>query len=204
MLDADRLASIQKTRKLALAAFATAGMLLIIFSEPTWSHFTRRVIEAVGLLFISICIVGRTLCAAYISGRKNAAIVDAGPYSVCRNPLYMFSLVGVIGIGLVTGSLALTTIFGSTIWLVQRFVVDKEELFLRAEHGQLYDDYLHKVPRFWPDFALWQSDGQILVSTKGVLSTFADASLLLLAIPVVEVLELLKAERVVPVLFGLP
>lgn len=106
-IDPDKRARIQTARKRALMATAGAGVLLLILSEPVWSHTTRRLIEAAGLIFIAICMVGRTLCAVYISGRKNASIIEAGPYSVCSNPLYMFSLVGVARMRLVTGSVAL-------------------------------------------------------------------------------------------------
>ncbi len=116
----------------------------------------------------------------------------------------MFSLVGVIGVGLVTGSLVLTALFASITWLIQRIVIGKEEVFLHEMHGERYDIYLRNVPRLCPDISLWQSGDQITVSTRGVLTTFVDASLFLLAMPIAEALGYLREAKIVPVMLELP
>ena len=41
---------------------------------------------------ILICILGRTWATLYIGGQKQRELVTKGPYSVVRNPLYLFTL----------------------------------------------------------------------------------------------------------------
>ena len=140
----------------------------------------------------------------YITGHKSDRIIDVGPYSICRNPLYVFSFIGAIGVGLMSGSLVISASFGLVVWLIQRIVVSKEEAFLLKTHREAYREYMLRVPRFWPNFSLWNSGDNIVVRTRGVLRTFADASLFLLAIPVMEVLEFLKESGSLPVFVELP
>ena len=53
---------------------------------------SMRLIEMAGLVLILVCILGRTWCTLYIGGLKKRELVTAGPYSVVRNPLYVFTL----------------------------------------------------------------------------------------------------------------
>jgi protein-S-isoprenylcysteine O-methyltransferase Ste14 len=66
-----------------------------------------------GCLLIGCATVGRLWCAQYIAGYKNDVLVKWGPYSICRNPLYFFSLLGGIGVGLCTESFTLTAIIAA-------------------------------------------------------------------------------------------
>lgn len=195
---------VQAVRKRVFEASALFGIALLVLTGPFWSHPVHRLVEAGGLLLITLCIVGRTLCSIYISGHKSSVIVDSGPYSVCRNPLYVFSLLGAIGIGALSGSIIVSATFGAITWIVQRVVISKEEAFLLTKHGSVYRTYLQRVPRFWPKFSLWHSGETIVVRPRGVLQTFADASLFLLAIPIVEIIERLKELGWIPVILQLP
>lgn len=195
---------VQSNRKVALEVGALLGLLLLMFSGPLWGHSVHRYLEAIGIYLIAICIVGRVLCSVYISGHKSIEIIEVGPYSVCRNPLYVFSLLGAIGVGIMSGSVVVSVLFGAVTWTVLRIVVSREESFLLSKHGDLYKQYMNRVPRFWPNFALWTSGDSIVVRTRGVIRTFADASLFLLAVPLIEVLEYLKETGWMPVLIGLP
>lgn len=195
---------VQTIRKNGLKIGALFAFALLMVCGPWWGHGIHRYLEAVGIYLIVLCILGRTLCSAYISGYKNAKIIDMGPYSVCRNPLYVFSFIGAVGVGAMFGSLVISILFGAVTWIVQRVVVAREESYLLSMHGTTFRDYMNKVPRFWPNFSLWKSGETIEVRTHGVLRSFADASLFFLAIPAIEILEYLKESGMTPVLFELP
>ena len=64
-----------------------------------------------------------------------------GPYSVCRNPLYFFSFIGLVGIGLATETVSLTLFLIAFFALVYPAVIAGEEEFLRGKFGPAYVEY---------------------------------------------------------------
>ncbi|MGB3272964.1 MAG: isoprenylcysteine carboxylmethyltransferase family protein [Xanthobacteraceae bacterium] len=204
MTKAYDLETVQKARKMAIGIMVLGGAVLMLLFAPAWEHTVHRHIEAVGLLFLAMCIVGRSVSSLYISGYKNAHLIDTGPYSICRNPLYTFSIIGAAGIGALSGSVIVSLITAAATWLVFRIVVTREEQFLLSEHGQKYERYLSRVPRFVPDLSLWTTDEKIAINASGLVRTFADASVFLLAIPLFEVLEMLREGGSIPIVLRLP
>jgi protein-S-isoprenylcysteine O-methyltransferase Ste14 len=114
----------------------------IALTEPAWPEggLVREALQWSGYVAIVICVLGRAWCATYIAGRKSRELVDHGPYSVVRNPLYGFSLAGLAGVGLSTGSItrAALLLLGSSA--SYRFVVGREESGvpgrIRTIHGK--------------------------------------------------------------------
>src|SRR5262249_35563945 len=108
--------------------------------------------EVVSLLLLTIAVLGRVWTSAYISGKKTQELVDDGPYSLTRNPLYFFSFLAYLGAGLafekLTVALAFVVVFGVSHWPT----ILAEESKLRNRFGDAYDDYANSVPRFWPRF----------------------------------------------------
>ena len=75
---------------------------LMLFSQSYWQPDTpvHEALELAGVALIGVAILGRTWSSLYIGGRKNSVLVQYGPYSLMRNPLYTFSFIGALGIGL--------------------------------------------------------------------------------------------------------
>ena len=127
-----------------------------------------------------------------------------GPYSICRNPLYLFSIIGAAGMGTQSGSLVLGLISGIIAWLVFFFVVTQEEQLLIAKvHGKKYRDYLRRVPRFFPEMVAVEGCGYTDHPAVRIVRTFGDALLFLLAVPIAEGFEYLRESGVIPVLMTL-
>jgi protein-S-isoprenylcysteine O-methyltransferase Ste14 len=103
-----------------------------------------------GIVLAAIGMVGRIWCLTYSSGYKSSELVTQGPYSVCRNPLYFFSFVGLVGIGLATETFTLTLVLIAFFALVYPAVIAGEEEFLRGKFGQSYIAYCERTPRFFP------------------------------------------------------
>lgn len=181
------------------------GIMAIGASAAETGEMLHEMIEWVGILLIFICVFGRTACTLYIGGRKATALTEIGPYSVTRNPLYVFSVIGAIGVGAQFGSVMLAIAAGALAWLIMHvFLVRKEEAALLERFGKPYAEYCRRVPRYWPDFSLWHEPASIVVSVPRVARTFLDASLFLLAVPLAECFEQLQRLGLIPVLFHLP
>jgi len=96
IIQAFDLQAVQKVRKAAvlIALLGLTGLTLVSQSTTGLESQMHEGVEAVGLAAIVFAIVGRAWCSLYIGGRKKAEIVSRGPYSITRNPLYVFSFFG--------------------------------------------------------------------------------------------------------------
>ncbi|MEI7933081.1 MAG: isoprenylcysteine carboxylmethyltransferase family protein, partial [Alphaproteobacteria bacterium] len=166
--------------------------------------WSRTAVIWLGLAAVVVCILGRCWCTLFIGGRKSAQLVDIGPYSMCRNPLYFFSFLGAFGFGAQIGSL--TVALAATLLVVLVFIatVRKEEAFLTGALGEPYLGYLAKTPRFIPNPALWRTVEVIEVRPRLVTMTFVDGLLFLLGVPLALGAAWLHAAGVLPVLISLP
>jgi protein-S-isoprenylcysteine O-methyltransferase Ste14 len=198
------IATVQKLRKLGLLVMLASLAVLFVFGTSRWPSPAEDAIEWVGMVLIFVCVCGRTWCSLYIGGRKISELVTAGPYSISRNPLYLFSVIGAVGVGAQLGSVAVAALAGIFVWAVHLLVVVQEERLLSFEHGDAYRTYLAAVPRFLPRFALWKDLDMLHVSPRVVNRTFLDACMFLAAIPVAEMFDYLHDSGLLRVIFRLP
>jgi protein-S-isoprenylcysteine O-methyltransferase Ste14 len=203
MTDLD-LGAIQKLRKVAVLVFLLGLIGLSLVSRTPGGEEWHETLELVGFGAMALSIIGRAWCSLYIGGRKKAEIVDRGPYSISRNPLYVFSFIGAFGVGAQTGSLTIAVLFVLAALLVFRLTVHREEAFLAQEFGEAYARYKARTPRFWPRFSLWRDEAELTVRPSLFLLTIRDGLVFLLAIPIFELIELGQADRWLTVLFHLP
>lgn len=164
----------------------------------------HEMIEWVGFVLITTCILGRTWASLYIGGRKIEELVTIGPYSVMRNPLYFFSILGGAGVGAQSGSIVVALICGVVAYLVFSVVVRQEEKVLLDRYGDVYRRFMARVPRFFPKPSLWRDEATLTIRPRRVVSTFLDALIFFLAIPIAEGLERLQDIGTLPVLLTLP
>ena len=200
------LQSVQKVRKVAVLAalLALIGLTLVSQSITGVDSELHEVVEAVGLAAIVFAIVGRAWCSLYIGGRKTAEIVSRGPYSITRNPLYVFSFFGAFGVGAQTGSLTLALLFMLASYAVFRLTVQREEAWLEGAFGSQYTDYLDRTPRFVPNFKLWRDEDELSIRPAFFLLTIRDGLVFLLAIPLFEGIDMAQAEGWLRVFARLP
>jgi len=195
----------QKLRRLILLIIIGSSFAILLLGQSYWvaDQFLHEFYELMGLVLIIVCIVGRTWCSLYIGGRKKQELVEIGPYSIMRNPLYSFSFLGAFGIGLQFGALMTGILAFIIAYGVFRFIVIREEEFLLKQFGGVYEDYLARVPRFWPNISLWTSPEQIEVQPKLVWRTFTDAMVFLVSIPLLETVERFQNIGAIPTYFFL-
>jgi protein-S-isoprenylcysteine O-methyltransferase Ste14 len=198
--------TVQKIRKLTLLVAIILGVAIVSVTASRFPNGGRihETIEWAGVVLIVACIVGRTWSSLYISGRKNTELVTIGPYSISRNPLYFFSVLGAAGMGAQIGSVVVAAVCGVIAWIIFHIVILQEERLLQRSYGKRYRDYMAKVPRFLPRPWRWRDTQTLTIRTPGVIMTFLDALLFLLAVPLAELFESLQASGAIPVLMVLP
>jgi protein-S-isoprenylcysteine O-methyltransferase Ste14 len=179
---------LQRKRKKALRIVGALFIAVMCVTESHWRGDAPdffALLRGVGVLLILGSIFGRTWCTLYIGGLKKKELVSFGPYSIVRNPLYVFTILGTTGIGLLAGSLVLALAIGAASLFIFWRVVMAEELFLSRTFGSAFGDFAARVPRFWPRFSAWKDTDELRVKPWLVVQTFLDASLFLLAVPFV-------------------
>ena len=131
--------------------FGFAFVAALLGTGSAWQGtLVGRAMFLVGIVLAAVGMVGRIWCLTYSSGYKSSELVTQGPYSVSRNPLYFFSFVGLVGIGLATETISLTLFLIAFFAMVYPAVIVGEEEFLRGKFGQAYIDYSNRTPRFFP------------------------------------------------------
>jgi protein-S-isoprenylcysteine O-methyltransferase Ste14 len=201
------LQALQRKRKLVLMLGGVAWVLLMLFTQSRWRTGAPHLYLAIagtGLVLILVSILGRTWCTLYIGGLKKRELVTAGPYSLVRNPLYVFSAMGAAGIGAQTGSALLALLFAAGALAVFQVVARHEETFLAATFPADFAAYAARVPRFWPRLSQWREADELRVKPRLVRRTFLEACLFLLALPAAQLVTSLQQLGLLPVLLDLP
>jgi protein-S-isoprenylcysteine O-methyltransferase Ste14 len=197
----------QRKRKLAAWFAVAASSVVLAGVRPIWSPAVPgafALITTLGIVLIVVCILGRTWCTIYIGGHKKRQLTTQGPYSVVRNPLYVFTIIGTAGIGAQSGTVSVTVLFTMIAAIMFAFVVRREERFLAATFGAEFAAYCARVPRFWPRPTLWQEAGVLLVSPHLVRRSFLDACLFLLAVPIAQLVHEMHDDGWFPLHLRLP
>jgi protein-S-isoprenylcysteine O-methyltransferase Ste14 len=200
------IAEVQLVRKGVLGIAVLLGVLMYALTNsglPQGKNI-HETVEWIGIALIVTCILGRTWCTLYIGGRKIDHFVTEGPYSVSRNPLYFFSILGAVGAGAQLGSIVAGIVFGVLAWAVFYVVVLQEERLLAGRYGAAFASYKAAVPRFIPNPWRWRDAETVTVAPPKVLRTFGDALFFLLTVPLAEAFEHLQHAGILPVLFRLP
>ena len=127
-----------------------ALFIFIVFSRSAMEDSaTYEVLELAGYPLLVLATLGRIWATVYIGGRKNSELCQGGPYSVTRNPLYLFTFCGAVGIILSAKKLILLA-FVVPFFAYYYFVIISEEKRLLEHFGPPYAEYLQRVNRIWP------------------------------------------------------
>lgn len=186
-----RLAHAQVQRRYALGVLGVGAIAVLPWISSAWPEEggLNQGLEWGGLVLMVLALLGRCACMLYLGGRKGADLVAEGPYSISRNPLYVFSILAVLGIGLQTGSIVVGMVLALIAFAIFRWIIGEEEQLLQVAFGRSFDEYCVRVPRFWPRLSAWRSPRHVTVDLQGVWKTVRDALPYFLSIPVFEAIE---------------
>jgi hypothetical protein len=132
-------------------------------------------------------------------------LVTDGPFSVSRNPLYVFTVAGAFGVGLASESLGIAVLIASATFLIHDRIIRHEEVFLHDRFGIAFDTYCKTTPRWLSWRARWRPSAKVeYLDLELVLRRTGEAALLFFAIPFFEGVEYFQNIGILPVLLYIP
>ena len=197
---------VKKTRVPVFRASVLLIAFLLLFSGYSWERSITAdlVLELTGFVLLLGCGFGRLWVNIYIRGKKSHTLVTFGPYSVCRNPLYLFSLMGAIGGCLAAKNLLVLVLILFLFLVYYTLVIVAEERKLRKVFQESYDEYVKRVPRFLPRLSLYHDSETLIVKPRYFYLCVLSAMWFPLAFIILRVIQLLQEAGVLPVLFRVP
>ncbi len=194
----------QRRRRVVIAGIVVLIVIALLTIRSAWQNeWVHEYIEDIGIGTIVLSILGRMWCTLYIGGRKSSEIVRLGPYSISRNPLYVFSALGAAGIGMLTGSLIVGLALSLICYTAFHFVILAEEGYLERNFGEAYLSYKRDVPRFFPNLSIYRESELLSVRASMLYKTLADGLVFFVSYPLLEFVEYLQSTHVLPVLLRL-
>jgi protein-S-isoprenylcysteine O-methyltransferase Ste14 len=181
-------------------------VLIVLFSGPSWKMgmLGHMAVDLFSFLLVLIAAFGRLWALAYISGNKTMNLITIGPYSIARNPLYLFSLIGALGIGLYTINLLVIVLIAVTFAFYYPFVIRIEEKNLLRVHGSLFEEYKQRTPMFLPKFSLFRDEPYYTIDTRLFRRSFFSVMWFPLIYIILYLVEFFHAMGILPVLFTIP
>lgn len=202
----DELSAVQHRRRRSVAMGLVLVMAVALCTGSRWRDdaAVHLLIENIGLVMIAVAVGGRAWCSLYIGGRKAEQLVTTGPYSISRNPLYVFSFLGAFGVGAQSGSMTLGLVFLLATMAIFMPLIAREETYLANAMPKLFAAYRSRTPRLWPRPGLWRSPEEITVRPDLFVRTLADGLPFVVAWPLFEGIEALQHAALLPVLARWP
>ncbi len=157
----------------------------------------------VGVVLVAACASLRAWSLSYIAGSKDSRLITTGPYSLCRNPLYLANFVGAVGLGFCTETLFFPLAIFLVFALYYPRTIGAEEKRLRGLFGAGFERYASTVPRLLPSFSGYVEEDTMCVSTKSFRRGMRDLAFLISLVGVLEFIEALHEAQVLPTLFKL-
>jgi protein-S-isoprenylcysteine O-methyltransferase Ste14 len=187
---------IERLRKPVSFLIAAILLVLLVITRPAgFESVAYEMLEQAGFLMVFVAVLGRIWCTLYIAGRKNRQLCMVGPYAVCRNPLYLFSFIGLVGICFAAENLVLALVSAAAYLMFYRGVIRGEERRLAELFGADFDRYVARTPRFWPRLRIPGNAGVLNVDSRIFTSSLLEVIWFLVAINLVEIIEWVKIHQ---------
>lgn len=194
-----------KTRIRDTALLVIGCFVVILFSKQVFDEdfdFGHEGLEFVGYFMVCAAAVGRIYSTAFLGGFKGNKIISYGPFSVCRNPLYMFSFLGVCGIAVMSLHLIVMIIMPLGLLAIYIPLIKREEAFLTERFGKEFTDYCAKTPRLLPKFSLYNAPEKVEMAPAKLWSAVKDSIMWFAALPLLEIIEGLQSSGILKPVFG--
>lgn len=181
-------------------AFASA------FSAPQIpeSELLAWLLNAGAWVFFLLYAGIRIWATLFIGGNKDLRLQTDGPYSVCRNPLYVGSFCFAVCLTclLKSATFASGVILAFVVYL--SLVVRAEEHFLELRFGDDFRNYCKRTPRFWPRWSSLSSPLHLQVDMKRLKQECVRLSRGAAAVLLLQILVHWRASATWPHWFSVP
>lgn len=196
----------RSTPRLRLTALLLAGLLLLVATSERMAAtgLAGQLLQLGGLACMACAALGRTWSSVFIAGFKDTQLVRGGPYAMLRHPLYALSLLAMLGAGLTTRSLVITTTLLVAFAMIYARAARSEDRFLRATHGDAYDRYAREVRAFLPRWSAYTVPAALEVRPRVLWKAFLDAGTLLGLWCLLMVADAMQRAAITPTWLTLP
>ncbi len=198
--------AIADSRIVVSRIFGLIILTALLFTGHSFAQgtITDILFEISGLFLLSICSLGRLWALMYLSGNKRRELITEGPYSMVRHPLYVFSLIGALGIGLGSENLLVLILIIAFYLLYYPFTILAEEKKMIKKFGSAYLEYMKNTPRFLPKFSLYKEAEQYRVKAASFVRNFADGMWFIWIFMLMHFIEKLQDSGFLPVFLRIP
>ena len=178
---------------------------LILFSSSHWEPgpFGAAGLLLAALVLTSLAAVGRLWCSLYIAGYKKSCLVTDGPYAMSRNPLYFFSMLGALGVALMTHTFTIPVLVLISFAIYYPNVIRAEESDLLRIHGASFEAYRSQTPAFFPQWSLLKEPDIYQVKPRVFRNHMGSAVWFILAIGLIAMLQAARSSSGIPALLPL-
>ena len=188
--------------KILLLAFIVA---LVIFEHGSIHNVGVSIsLDIIGFALVLIGGFGRIWASLYIEGNKIGKIISKGPYSMMRNPLYVFSLILLIGYCLAIQSIIVASVLIILFALIYLPTIYNEEKRLLSAHNKSYEQYYKKTPRFMPKVSIYEESdtgSEISVNIRNVKNVLIEIAGFIFFFGVIKLLDILHYIEAIPSIF---
>lgn len=196
-----------KTRLAVSRVFGLAVIALMLCGSSYWRSGDGRlfgsILFSVGMMLACLGFFGRIWCLSFIQGRKKRVLIQEGPYSLCRHPLYLFSLIGGVGVGLCTHTLTIPLLFVAAFALYYPLVIRREEEFL-GDNFEGYAAYKRDSNAILPRWSKFTEGETVTLSTRSFRQELLEAAGSVAFIGMIALLQGLQSAAILPTYFLLP
>ncbi len=199
--------SLRKLRVFLLRVALIPVIFVAVFIRPSWGGrgtTVEVVTEVVGYVLLLAGLSIRIWSIIYIGGKKSEQLVTEGPYSLCRHPLYVGTMVVTAGAGLCLENLPLLVLMLVGMLPVHFVVAGQEDKHLASLFPGEYEDYARRVPLFWPRFRGYRAGESVTIPTRAIRRIAMDTVAVMLIPVAEELIELFQHQGVLPVLWRFP
>jgi protein-S-isoprenylcysteine O-methyltransferase Ste14 len=186
--------------------FLVPTVAVVMFSPPLIREGTTAdlLADIVGFAIFACGGMLRLWSTLYVGAQKSRAVISEGPYSICRNPLYLGSFLIAMSMAIYLKSI---TVIAGTMLMALAYAaltIPAEERFLAEKFGEVYRGYRKRTPRLIPRFRLFHSPEVIPVNVRALRTEMWRLSYWILLPMVAEILAHLRAHSLWPHYFRLP